>query len=120
MKYCSKCGQQLEDNAVYCIGCGRLVSDPNQPFQPYQTPSNQQPYKQSTFSTAAYVFMIIGTVLNALFSFGISLAWCLPMTISYSKKIHNGIKVETGFKVCALLFVSLLGGILMLCDNNNS
>lgn len=63
--------------------------------------------------------MIIGTVLSAIFSFGISLAWCLPMSIIYSKKINSGIKVGIGFKVCALLFVSLIAGVLMLCEDKN-
>ena len=62
------------------------------------------------------VFMIIGTVFMG-FSI-IPLAWCLPMTIIYNRKIKNGEVVGTGFKVCSLLFVNTIAGILMLCDNN--
>lgn len=77
-----------------------------------------QPAPQpSGLSVAAKVFMIISTVVYGLYI--IPLAWCLPMTISYSKKIKNGEPVSTGFKVCTLLFVNLIADILMLCDNNN-
>ncbi len=38
MKYCSKCGQQIEDEAVVCIHCGRAVEGATMPvpnaFQP--------------------------------------------------------------------------------------
>ena len=109
MKYCSKCGKQLEDDAVVCIGCGRLVCDQYQ---------NRQSCTPSTLSNVAKIFMIIATVVSGIFTLGIALAWCLPMTLSYNKKIKNGINVSIGFKVCSLLFVSLIAGILMLCDEN--
>ena len=28
MKYCSKCGQQLVDEAVVCINCGAMIDEP--------------------------------------------------------------------------------------------
>lgn len=31
MKYCSKCGKQLEDNAKFCDNCGTPASTPNNP-----------------------------------------------------------------------------------------
>ena len=42
------------------------------------------------------------------------------MTVVYNNSI-NGMRPPVGvaFKICALLFVSLIAGILMLCDNNN-
>lgn len=112
MKYCSKCGTQLEDDAVVCVGCGRLVD-----AQP--SDATVQPHQPSTLSTVAFVFMIIGTVVLAMCTCCVALAWCLPMTISYNKKVKSGLPVSTGFKVCALLFVSTIAGVLMLCDNSN-
>lgn len=64
----------------------------------------------------AKAFMIVGTVLTSLMGFLIPLAWCLPMTIHYCKKVKNGEPVSIGFKVCTLLFVGQIAGILMLCD----
>lgn len=103
------------DEAVICVKCGRMVETaPN-----VQQVFSSRPAQKTGLSVAAKIFMIIGTVIMAISTFCISLAWCLPMTISYSNKVHNGEPVSTGFKVCSLLFVSLLGGILMLCDQDS-
>ena len=45
----------------------------------------------------------------------IPLAWVIPMTVKVAKEGPLG----TGFKVCTLLFVNLISGILLLCDKNN-
>lgn len=58
--------------------------------------------------------MVICTVIMGFYL--IPLAWCIPMTIIYFKKVNNGEEVSTAFKICCLLFVSLFAGIFMLCD----
>ncbi len=110
MKYCTKCGNELMDEAVICPKCGcdtgyRNIQNDN---DVEKTPSG--------IKIAAKILMIIGTVIMGLYI--IPLAWCLPMTIYYCKKIKRGEKIGTGFKVCSLLFVSSIGGILMLCDQD--
>ena len=46
----------------------------------------------------------------------IPLAWMIPMTV-HSWGIYKGTKDNTVcFGVCTLLFVSLVGGILLLCS----
>ena len=112
MKFCSKCGAELVDDAVVCTACGRFVDD---------NAAGRASAKSSTsgLATAAKVFMIIGTVIMALYTFGIALAWCLPITISYCNRLKDGRPISVGFKVCSLLFVSLVGGILMLCDKEH-
>lgn len=104
----------MVDEAVICVKCGRMVETAPITQQGFYPKSVQT----SGLSIAAKVFMIIGTVIKALLAV-ISLAWCLPLTILYSNKLKNGKPVSTGFKVCSLLFVSVIGGILMLCDKNN-
>ena len=37
---------------------------------------------------------------------------------SYFNKVDERIPVGTGFKICILLFVDFIAGILMLCDND--
>ena len=113
MKFCTKCGHELVDEAVICTNCGCATGD----YKPAQA-SGSYGSSKSGLKTAAKVLMIVGTVLTSLYGLGIPLAWCLPMTLSYCKKIKNGEPVSTGFKVCSLLFVSMVGGILMLCDND--
>ena len=114
MKYCSKCGAELFDEAVICIKCGSPVQNN---IQFASQPSNY--VQESGVTTTTKVFMIIGTVLMALWTFCIGLAWCLPMTLSYFGKVKRGEPIGTGFKVCTLIFVSLVAGILMLCDNEH-
>lgn len=106
MKYCTKCGNELVDDAVVCTKCG-CATDPNMFISKN---------KKSELSTVAKIFMIISTVIMGFYL--IPLAWCIPMTISYSNKVKNGENISNGFKVCCLLFVSVISGIIMLCDNN--
>lgn len=110
MKYCAKCGNELLDEALVCPKCGCAVEGVKNPV----TAGNP-----SGLKTVANVFMIIGCVVGAMMAFLIPLAWCLPMTISYNRKIKQGEPVSVGFKVCCLLFVNVIAGILMLCDNEN-
>ena len=107
MKYCTKCGNELLDEAVICTKCGCAID-----------PKFMNKNKKSELSTVAKAFMIISTVIMGFWFCLIPLAWCLPMTISYSNKVKNGENISNGFKVCCLLFVSVISGILMLCDNN--
>ena len=114
MKYCSKCGAELFDEAVICVKCGCPVESSVQ-----FAPEADTRVKESGITTAVKVFLILSTVLTAMLTFCISLAWCLPMTISYCDKVNRGDRISTGFKVCALLFVNTIAGILMLCDNKH-
>ena len=113
MKYCSKCGTQLVDEAIVCTGCGCAVGSAPIPASTVTVEAK----KSSSLTTAAKVFMVLGTVIMGLYI--LPLAWCIPMTVSYFKKVKNNQPISTGFKVCSLLFVSMLGGIFMLCDKDN-
>ncbi len=110
MKYCEKCGHQMVDDAVICTACGCPTHD----FYAVVSSSSEE---SSGITTATKVFMIIGAVVNGLTIIG--LAWALPMTLSYFNKLKNNEPISTGFKVCALLFVSAIAGCLMLCDKNH-
>lgn len=143
MKFCKNCGTQLEDSSAYCYNCGTVCEQaaPQQNAVPQQQPyveqpvvqqpvvqqqyTQQQPYAQQQYvaappvsglATAAKILMIISTVITGFYL--LPLAWCLPMTISYCNKLKTGQPVTTGFKVCTVLFVNTIAGILMLCDKN--
>ncbi len=113
MKYCSKCGTQLIDEAIVCTGCGCAVGPVSIPTSAVALEAKNS----SGLTTAAKVFMVLGTIIMGLYL--LPLAWCIPMTVSYFKKVKNNQPISTGFKVCSLLFVSMLGGIFMLCDKDN-
>ena len=72
---------------------------------------------ERTLRLVAYVFNLIATII-AGFAL-IPLAWMVPMTvISYG--IYKGTKRNTvAFGVCTLIFVSLVGGILLLVSKKD-
>ena len=112
MKYCTKCGKELVDEAIVCVGCGCAV-------EPVEVVPVEQPVpakQQNVLVTVAKVFMVIGTVANAFYAFLIPLIWCLPMTVVYFNKTKNNQPIGLGFKICCLIFVNTIAGILMLCD----
>lgn len=105
MKYCQKCGNELVDEAVVCPGCGCAVEQPKK--------GNGG---NDGLAIASKIFLILGCIAQGWML--LPLAWCLPITISACKKMKKGEPVGTGLKVCALLFVSLIGGILLLCRSD--
>lgn len=107
MKYCSKCGKEIMEEAVVCPGCGCLVEN-----------TQLKSTSDSGLKIAAKIFMILGTIGLGISCFLIPLAWCIPMTVVYFSKTKKGEPVGTGFKVCSLLFVNTIAGILMLCDKD--
>lgn len=67
--------------------------------------------------TIALVFAIISCVIMGFALF--PLAWAVPMTVSMSRKLKNGQPISVGFKVCTLLFLNTVSGILLLCIPEN-
>lgn len=100
MKYCTNCGNAVEDNATYCSKCGAPCGSVKKP---------------STLKAVAEVFMILGCISSGWAL--IPLCWTIPMTVKYFSSVKEGRPVSTGFKVCSLLFVNLIAGILMLVDD---
>ena len=117
--------------------------------QPYKNLSVPKPKKPSGVAIAAEVFLILTNIVYDLCSvfflfFLISTAGIdsfqivtmealigllsfLPFSIAsavvlavYVRKMGVGEKVGTAFKVCTLLFINIIAGILMLCDNESN
>ena len=103
--YCTNCGSQLNEKAVVCPNCG----------VPTDNYKGEQKGTKEGLRTATKVFMIISCAFS-IFSFLIPLAWCLPMTLKYFKAVEKKESVSLGFKICTLLFVNTIAGILMLCE----
>ena len=111
---CGNCGMHLPENSNFCTNCGCSFAA-NYYQQGY---TYAQPKEPAPILYVAKVFMIIGIIIEALFL--PSLFWTIPMLKSYNRKLEIGEPVSTGFKVCTLLFVSTIAGILMLCDHSDN
>ena len=110
MKYCKYCGAQMNDGDAVCPSCGRAAET---------QPTHSARYNTGT-QTAAKVIIMMTVAFWVGIIYWIPLCWVVPMTVVYNNSI-NGMRPPVGlaFKICALLFASLIAGILMLCDNNN-
>lgn len=127
--YCSHCGNELEENEKFCSKCGQSCeaeSAPNNSENPFAS-NAPNPFaapflptrRESGISTAAKILMILGTIGIGISTFLIGLAWAIPMTVHYFNSIKFRRPIGTGFKICSLLFVNTIAGILMLCDNEH-
>lgn len=115
MKYCTKCGAQLNDDALYCSNCGNPVHKSEKAI--YSDGNKDTTKSNDIFVTLAKVFMVLGCIING--SMIIPLAWCIPMTVSYWRRVDDGEEISVAFKICAILFVSTIGGIMMLFSKDD-
>ena len=73
--------------------------------------------QDSTLRLIAFVFCVISTVTAGWML--IPLAWMVPMTVC-AWGIYKGRRPNTtAFGVCTLIFVSLVGGILLLVSKKD-
>ena len=64
---------------------------------------------------AAFILYLLSTIAMGILI--VPLLWCVLMTISVYKYYKGDKILRVGFKVCTLLFVSLIGGVILLCDD---
>ena len=108
MKYCAHCGKQLLDQAVVCPNCGCRVDSTT------ATKSNNN----DAMATVVKVFMVLSCIASGFSLF--PLAWTIPMTIHAFRCLDKKEPIGVGFKICVLLFVNTIAGILLLCmDTEN-
>ncbi|MFA6874510.1 MAG: zinc-ribbon domain-containing protein [Bacilli bacterium] len=111
MKYCSHCGAELLDDAVVCPKCGCAVN--NATVKEATTESVKS--EEDTLGMVAKVFLLISCICMGFCI--IPLAWCIPITVSIWHSLDEKRPISVGTKVCALIFVSQIAGILLLCDD---
>ena len=90
------------DDAVVCVHCGCSTG---------RMAAGKQ--KDDTLETIVKIMLILGCV--SLGWMIIPLAWCIPITVTIFKKLKNDEPISTGLKVCTLLFVNMIAGIILLC-----
>ncbi len=148
MKYCTHCGHEVNDEAEICVNCGCRVKQKSNSNTGNTLGTVAKVFMIITCASYALVglmFLIIGfplmigaisappvdSVGGVIFGVGffvifiyaiiflIPLAWCIPMTVSVCRKLKNGEPISTALKVCTMLFVSLIAGIMLLCMGDN-
>ncbi len=85
--------------------------------QMYQQPYNTAPHPQQGLITGIKVFMILSCVFSVFII--VPLFWMIPMTIVSWKKMDQMQPLGLAFKICTLLFVGIIPGILMLALNDD-
>lgn len=111
--YCRFCGAEVDDDAIYCSKCGARISSQTHE-QNYSSGSLSSESGDSVCGTIAFVLMVCSCVV-----FGCSiipLLWMIPMTVSYWNHLKRHEPTSAGFKVCVLIFVNFIAGILLLVD----
>ena len=148
-KFCSHCGAEVLNEAVICPKCGcplKSTAGAASNGSGLQTGAKVFMILSCVgFALGAVMltFFIIGLssaldefnymseeydVLHSLSSvFGVMITlfvilFCvaIAMVCRYFKATKNHEPVSTAFKVCTLIFVSPIAGILMLCDTSNN
>lgn len=109
MRFCSKCGKEILDEAVICPGCGCNVA------LDVKKPANGG---KDGLAIAGKIFLILGCISQGWLL--LPLAWCLPITISICGKMKRGEPIGVGLKICSMIFVNLIGGILLLCRSDET
>ena len=123
MKYCIYCGAQAQDDAAFCVRCGRGFATAGQTTQlapqPAVQPASQPAQTQDdTLSIIVKIFLILGCISQGWLLF--PLLWCIPLTVAVFNSFRDKRPIGTGMKVCVLLFVNMIAGICLLCMNDNA
>lgn len=144
MKYCPKCGSELLDEAIMCPNCGSSLDSQNVNANMSKNKTLGTVAKVfliiALVSCVIYAFYallpLIGgmpdgvtpeqweltkiAAISGFISALVPLAWAIPMTVVIFRKLRNYERIGMGMKVCTLIFVSLVAGILLLCMNDNN
>lgn len=114
MIICPECEKELKDDDPYCSRCGYEIRQHNKENKPIIK-------KYGKLATAAYTFMIIGTILSVLYFllttvylFALPLFWCIPLDIYFWNKVRSGQKIPTVAIIFIIIFVSKIGGCMAL------
>lgn len=140
-KFCNYCGAEVFKDAVVCPACGcQLAGNSGNALQIIT--KVLMVLSGVAVLLGAIVMLVLSLVdaniakvcdddvsyefyelLSRIFigmfvAFALSLAWIIPMTVHYFKATKKNQLVGTAFKVCTLIFVNVLAGILLFCDSN--
>ena len=142
---CQKCGNVIQKNQNFCAKCGEPAQSNSENiiennFENNTTPTlPKKDIKKYSVASAFFVISIIirvvvlmivlgvdsrygnsATLASSFFSLTIPLVWIIPMYIHLKNSIEFRQSVTLSFKICTLLFVSTIGGIILLCTDEKT
>ena len=120
MKYCTKCGASMEDDALFCPKCGAKTEGESKAVELEPSPkagSSKIKKREDSLMTVALVFCIISCVLTGFAL--IPLCWMIPLTVVLYNKIQNKEPISIALKIVILIFVSLVAGILLIVGDES-
>ncbi len=101
MKYCSKCGEELNEDAVVCLNCGCAV--------------NEETKQAATSKKSVIVLGILGIIFAWLFALAGHVLSIIGLVIGWDEKKKIGRSV--GFTLCVVgeccAIVNSVLGVLM-------
>ncbi len=144
--YCKKCGSFVSSGDNVCRMCGQRIDESVEQdsqsigYDYSETPNRAATYSDSRvkvakafmivtiafYSLSALVRLLLGIAagldmltiaINVLFAL-VPFIWIIPMYCHFNKKIANFEPISVAFKVCTLLFVNMVSGILLLTIND--
>lgn len=89
MKFCSKCGKELHDEAVICVGCGCAVQDSSLK-KTYHTDSVEYE-KLMTFVSEANTIYVLG-IVSLILCLGIGIIFQIINLVKVNKYVIKGRK----------------------------
>lgn len=113
MKYCIHCGKEIDDDANFCPFCGQSCD--NQINYEYNIQQEVVSDKKSGLKLAAFILALLTTIGTCWVL--IPLLWTIPMTVKIYKSYKYNQPLSMGFKVCSILFLNTIAGILLLIDD---
>lgn len=103
---CPECGKRRHKGDKFCASCGYKYAE--------EVLSTELREPMSALTKTAQVFFYIGFGITCATVIG--LCWALPMLHIYKRDRDTIGKHSIAFKVCTLLFISEIAGVLMLID----
>lgn len=110
--FCKYCGEKIDAGVRVCPHCHNILDDVVGP----QMNTYRGVEGASTLRLLAFVFALISLILTAIAI--VPLCWTIPMTMHIYRGYKYNMPISLAFKVCTLFFLSFIGGILLLCDQD--
>jgi len=144
IKYCVHCGAELKEGADVCLSCGRRIVREEPKAKSSSNANNALATIAKVFmilTCAECVLVALWLLLVAFVSgfgfyydpdfvpvqivlgiyaaaFLLPLAWSIPLTVHVFRCTQKNEPISVATKICILIFVNMISGILLLCMTN--